>query len=149
MRLALLCATAAVIGCRASVERGQPPQTIVVREAPDGGPVDAGERAPNRIEVVVADPLAAGAQAPVLAQLVGRSVKVQFRRDALGVAAPAPISPTGQGPGGRIVHLTGTVRSAMDGWLVLERDGNTCWVPHSAILLIEVPDPPTTSPARE
>jgi hypothetical protein len=99
----------------------------------------------------VTDPRTGEAAGPSpLAPLVGRNVKVQFRRDALGVAAGAPISPTAQGPGGRAVHLVGTVRSVTGGWLVLERERNTYWIPHSTILVIEQTEsPPATLPAVE
>ena len=150
----LLCG--ALIGCRASVERGAPataPQTIVVREssaAPEQRGYDSGERGPNRIEVVVSDPRDGGGP-PALGQLVGRSVKVQFRRDALGLSATsnAPVPITGQGPGGRAVSINGTVRSATGGWIVLEREKVSYWIPQAAILLIETSDSPTTAPTSD
>ncbi len=150
---ALIAVPAVLLGCRADPHRGEPARMIVVRDAvrpAEQRGDDAGERAPSRIEVVVADPHGgAGAGSSPLSQLVGRSVKVQFRRDALGVAAPAPIPPIGQGPGGRAVHLNGVVRSVTGGWIVLKRDTNTYWIPHAAVLVIEQPDAPTTVPAGE
>ncbi len=149
---------ALLLGCRADVERGEPAETIVIRDAAPSSKqrgYDSGERVPNRIEVVVSDPRGGGdgggggndgGPSP-LASLVGRSVKVQFRRDALGAAAPAPIPPTGQGPGGRLVSINGIVRSASGGWLVLERDKHTYYLPLSSILLIEQSDAPATLPA--
>ena len=153
--VALALLYAALVGCRASYERGEPaPQTIVVREsaasAPHDGEYDSGERAPNRIEVVVSDPRGGGGP-PALAQLVGRSVKVQFRRDALGLAATtnAPVPLTGQGPGGRAVSINGVVRSASGAWIVLEREKISYWIPQAAVLLIETADAPATAPAPD
>ena len=150
----VLCGTLA--GCRASVERGEAPpqQTIVVREsaaAPEQREYDSGERAPNRIEVVVSDPRGGGGGPPALGQLIGRNVKVQLRRDALGLSATsnAPVPITGQGPGGRAVSINGTVRSASGGWIVLEREKVSYWIPQAAILLIETSDAPATAPAGE
>ncbi len=80
--------------------------------------------------------------------MIGRVCKVQFRRAALGQAAPAPVAPTGVGPGGRAVHLSGTVRSISDGWLVLERDSATSyWIAQSSILLIELSNAAATMQA--
>ena len=155
-RLGALLLPTLLLGCRADFERSEPAQTIVIRDAPrsaeDRG-YDSGERAPNRIEVVVSDPRGGGGgndgSPSPLAALVGRNVKVQFRRDALGVAATAPIPPTGQGPGGRLVSINGTVRSTSGGWLVLERDKNIYYVSLASVLLIEQSDAAATSPAVE
>jgi hypothetical protein len=67
----------------------------------------------------------------------------------LGSAAPAPVPPTGQGPGGRAVSVTGVVRSATGGWIVLERDKGSYYVSLASVLMIEQTDSPTTSPAEE
>lgn len=147
---ALLC-PAVLVGCRAQSERGEPDQTIVFHEASrpiEHRAYDTGDRAPDCIEVVVADPRGGGGSSALTA-LVGRSVKVQFRRDVLGLAAPAPVPPTGQGPGGRAVSIVGTVQSVSGGWLVLEREQIAYWVPLASILMIEAPDSPTTAPAVE
>lgn len=158
-RVAALLVPAILLGCQSKNERDEPLQTIVIRD--DTRPVepqeyDFGDRAPNRIEVVVANQHGDGAgggdagQSP-LASLVGRSVKVQLRRDALGLSATsnAPIPLTSPGPGGRAVSLSGIVQSASGGWLVIDREKNTYWVPQAAILLIETFDAATTAPAAE
>lgn len=142
-----------IIGCRSKNEHGEPAQTIVVRDA--AGPMeqrgyDSGNPAPNRIEVVMTDPNGGGgAGLSPLGTLVGRSVKVQFRRDALGLTATpnAPIPLTSPGQGGRAVSISGAVQSASGGWLVLEREASTYWIPQAAVLLIETSDLPTTAPA--
>ena len=152
-RVAVWILPLVLLGCRADTERGEPGQTIVIRDAArpaEQSDYDSGDRAPNRIEVVVSDPRGGGGSGPSpLTSLVGRSVKVQFRRDVLGAAAPAPIPPTGQGPGGRAVSISGAVRSASGGWLVLERETNTYYVPLASILMIEQSDAPATSPAAQ
>lgn len=152
--VAVVLVAAVLLGCRARNEQGDPEQTIVIRDAqrlPELGHGEPVDRLPNRIEIVVTEPRedAHAAGASPLASLVGRSVKVQFRRDALGLSTTAnvPIPLTSAGSGGRAVSLVGTVRSAKGGWLVLERDGNAYWIPQAAILLIESSDAPTTSPS--
>ncbi len=161
-RVAALLLPAILLGCQSKNQRGDPLQTIVVRDATrpvEPREYDLGDRAPNRIEVVVTDPQGGGGggdgdggggagQSP-LASIIGRSVKVQFRRDALGLSATsnAPIPLTSPGPGGRAVSLTGIVRSARGGWLVIDRETDTYWIPQAAILLIETFDAPTTAPA--
>ncbi len=156
-RVAALLLPVILLGCHAKTERGEPHQTIVVRDATrpvEPREYDLGDRELNRIEVVVTNPHGGddvdGAGKSPLALLVGRSVKVQFRRDALGLSATsnAPIPLTSPGPGGRAVSLIGIVRSASGGWLVIEREKYTYWVPQAAILLIEVTDPSTTAPAQ-
>jgi hypothetical protein len=79
------------------------------------------------------------AASSALAPLIGQDVRVHFRRDAQGAATNAPL--------GRAVTATGTVRSVAGGWLVIERDRNTQWIPHSSILVIDVMSAPTTAPA--
>lgn len=151
--LVLVLFSAWLSGCRGESERREPDRTIVVRDATQAAPAerqyDMVGRLPDRIEVVVSDPR--GDTATVgpspLAALTGRRVKVQFRRDLLGQSAAAPIPPTAQGPGGRAVHLAGTVRSAAGGWLVIEDGANTYWVPQAAILVIEAADVPSTVPS--
>jgi hypothetical protein len=146
----LLLPVVLLLGCRADQKRAGPAQTIVVRDAlrsADAREYDSGERAPDRIEVIVAEPRdgAGRSGASPLSALVGRSVRVQFRRDALGLAAPAPVPPTGQGPGGRAVSVSGVVRSATGGWLVLEGDKGRYYVSLTSVLMIEQTDSPTTS----
>jgi len=150
-RIGLLVLPAVLLlGCRADRER-EAPTTIVVRDAAapsaDAREYDSGDRSPHRIEVVVSDPrTSGGATGPSpLSALVGRNVRVQFRRDALGSAAPAPVPPTGQGPGGRSVSVSGFVRSASGGWIVLERDKGSYYVSLASVLMIEQTDEPTTA----
>src|SRR5215218_6051955 len=151
--LGLLFLHAALWGCRAQVEQHEPGPQIILREGKPSsaqGEYDNGERHPERIEVVVSDPRGGAAIGPSpLTALIGKTVKVQFRRDLLGQSAAAPIPPTGQGPGGRAVHVIGTVRSVNGGWLVLDHDKANYWIPVASILLIEQTDGPTTAPSLE
>lgn len=157
LRVAVAMLSAFVLGCRGESGRQEPDRTIVVRNMTQAAPAlterryDTGSRLSDRIEVVLTDPRGgdAGNGLPALAALTGRSVNVQFRRDLLGQSAAAPISPTARGPGGRAVHLAGTVRSAARGWLVIEDDEKTYWIPQAAILVIEVTDAPATAPSGE
>ena len=87
----------------------------------------------------IADPtLFAGSSGHTpLDSLVGRRCRVQFRRDALGMAVTAPLSPTSEGVGGRPAHIDGTVTAVSESWITLNRDGVSYNIPHAAILLIE------------
>ncbi len=146
------------VGCgQHDRERHRSHQTLVVESSTQPSAsvpeYDSGQRT-DRIEVFMREQRgpsveAGGARSSAsLDALVGRVCKVQFRRDALGQAAPAPVGPTAAGPGGRAVHLSGTIRSVGDGWLVLERDSATSyWIAQSSILLIELSDPPATQQA--
>jgi hypothetical protein len=72
-----------------------------------------------------------------LYSLVGRRCRVQFRRDALGMAVSAPLPPTSEGVGGRPAHLDGAITAVSEAWITLSREGVTYNIPHAAILLIE------------
>ena len=72
-----------------------------------------------------------------LNSLIGRRCRVQFRRDALGMAVGAPLSPTSEGVGGRPAHLDGTITAVSESWITLARGDATYNIPHAAILLIE------------
>lgn len=141
------------VGCASKDAHTDDKRTIVVHDASREGErptYDTGEPHPDRIEVVVSDPRSGAAIGPSpLVQLVGRTVKVQFRRDLLGQSAAAPIPPTGQGPGGRAVSVTGTLRTVSGGWITLERDKTTYWIPQGSILLIEQTEVATTAPSVE
>jgi len=143
----------ALVGCVAKSQHADDKRTIVVHDATREGErpaYDTGDRHPDRIEVVVSDPRTGAAIGPSpLARLVGQLVKVQFRRDLLGQSAAAPIPPTGQGPGGRAVSVTGTLRTVSGGWITVERDKTTYWIPQASILLIEQAEGATTAPSLE
>ena len=141
------------VGCVSKNSHTDDKRTIVVRDAPRDGETpayDSGERHADRIEVVVTDPRSGAAVGPSpLARMVGQTVKVQFRRDLLGQSAAAPIPPTGQGPGGRAVSVMGTLRTVAGGWITVDRDKTTYWIPQASILLIEQAEGATTAPSVE
>jgi hypothetical protein len=143
----------AFTGCVSKDAHTDDKRTIVVHDATREGDrpaYDTGERHPDRIEVVVSDPRSGAAIGPSpLVRLVGQTVKVQFRRDLLGQSAAAPIPPTGQGPGGRAVSVMGTLRTVSGGWITVERDRTTYWIPQASILLIEQAEGATTAPSVE
>lgn len=70
----------------------------------------------------------------------GRTVQVQFRRDALGTASTSPVPPTTGNFNGGDTSVSGTLRSADGGWVVVDNPANhqTYWIPRGAVLLIQV-----------
>src|SRR6187551_2590559 len=83
-----------LIGCSASNHRTEPTQVTVHSVAatqPAGGNASASrEHAGRHVELTVRDPSAAGFSASI----VGHECRVQFRRDALGLASNSAVSPT-------------------------------------------------------
>lgn len=75
-------------------------------------------------------------------ELIGRMCRVQFRRDALGLAGAAPLSPEADSSGGRPVFLSGRVHGLDDRWLVLRTARGTVHIPVGMILLIELEESP-------
>ena len=74
-----------------------------------------------------------------LAQMHSRTVTVQFRREALGMANTVPASPTTSGINGAQVAVVGKLRSFDDAWLALEteKDG-VLFIPKEVVLLVQV-----------
>jgi hypothetical protein len=68
---------------------------------------------------------------------VGKTCKIQFRRDALGTAATLPVSPLTDSLNGGETSISGTLKSTSEDWLVLDRGGKETWIPKSVVLLIE------------
>ncbi len=70
---------------------------------------------------------------------VGEQCTVQFRRDALGAATELPISPLTNSTNGAETSVSGTLVSADDRWVVLDRgDGDELWIPTSNVLLLRL-----------
>ncbi len=69
--------------------------------------------------------------------MVGDTVRVQFRRDALGAAAPLPISPKTGEINGASTTLVGTLIKAEFNAIVVEADGRLNWIPREVILLVQ------------
>jgi hypothetical protein len=86
-----------------------------------------------------AGPALVGGAAP--SQIVGRACRVNFRRDALGMAGQGPIEPGATSFARKPMYLEGTVEQASDTWLVLRQAGSTLWIPTSAILSIDLVEP--------
>ena len=72
--------------------------------------------------------------------LVGCDCRVQFRRDALGMAGAAPIGATQEWSGR--VAVSGRVLELTDQWLVIQppETGRRFYIPVGSILLIDVKD---------
>lgn len=68
----------------------------------------------------------------------GKSVTVQFRRDALGSAHTLPISPTTDSINGAMVSLRGKLLKVNEEWVVLEYQKQKHWISRDAVLLIRV-----------
>jgi hypothetical protein len=97
--------------------------------------VAKGGPAGQRVEIAVRDTNAAG----FASSLFGHTCRVQFRRDALGIAGNAAIPPT-QDWGGRM-SVEGKVVDVTDQWIVLAAEkGKRVCVPLIAVLVVEVQD---------
>ena len=72
-----------------------------------------------------------------LSQMVGEIVRVQFRRDALGAAAPLPVSPTTGEINGASTTLVGKLTKVEPSAIVVEADGRLHWIPREVILLVQ------------
>jgi hypothetical protein len=66
---------------------------------------------------------------------IGTNCTVEFRRgDALGSAAPLPVSPQTRSINGADVAISGKLTAVDSNWIVLDEK---TWVPRSSILLIQ------------
>ncbi|MDF1862761.1 MAG: hypothetical protein P1U87_21265 [Verrucomicrobiales bacterium] len=72
-----------------------------------------------------------------LSQWVGDTVRVQFRRDALGAAAPLPIPPMTGEINGAQTTVIGTLRQVESSAIVVEAEGRLHWIPREVILLVQ------------
>jgi hypothetical protein len=72
-----------------------------------------------------------------LKSLIGESVKVQFRRDALGAAAALPVPPTTDSMNGAATSISGTLVAVEIDSVVVEVDKKSNWIPRDVILSIE------------
>lgn len=133
--MALALASGA-LGCGG---KGAAPPPAQSRTTGAGGPVRAGSAGVPRTAMtgvmMPGLPGGSGAGAPI--ELLGKPVRIQFRRDALGMAAPATLGPDAPSAGGRTIALDGTLIDLTDQWLVLRGQGRTYWIPHHVVLLIE------------
>ena len=72
-----------------------------------------------------------------LSQWVGESVRIQFRRDALGAAAALPVSPTTGSINGASTSMVGTLELVDSDAIVVKADNRPRWVPREVILFVE------------
>ncbi|HEY8666231.1 MAG TPA: hypothetical protein VIL86_06185 [Tepidisphaeraceae bacterium] len=116
----LICAAlaASVVGCKAKDEG---------LRTDSSGRIDSSQTYQRKHEQVAIPP-----------ELhTGQIVRVHFRRDALGLAAPAPLAPTSDGVGGKPIYLNGEIREITGDWLVIADAGRQYWIPREMILLVE------------
>jgi hypothetical protein len=71
-----------------------------------------------------------------LARQIGHRCRIQFRRDALGIAGSHAVAPDSDEKQGASVEIRGTL-TALDGeYLIVRQDQAVTWVPQSVILLV-------------
>ena len=75
---------------------------------------------------------------PQLQVKIGQPCVVQFRRDALGAAAPNPIPPTTGNFNGAQTSMLGSLVAANDLWVAIEVEEYEYWIPREAILSLRV-----------
>jgi hypothetical protein len=141
-----LVAVAGLVGCRSEQKgptAGEPaqPQVIVVQAAPATQPVVVPRYVPATGPAEQGgDREAAGHRS--IEELnqppVGATVRVQFRRDAMGLAGTSAIGPDMQGLVARTVQVVGKVERITPEWVVVRVEGKAYWISRSVILFIEV-----------
>lgn len=72
-----------------------------------------------------------------LAQWVGKNIRVQFRRDALGAGAPLPISPTTGEINGASTTVVGRLIKVESSEIVIGPEERPKWIPREVILFVE------------
>ena len=72
-----------------------------------------------------------------LSQWIGKTVQVQFRRDALGAGADLPVSPTTDSINGAETSIGGTLTAVEPHAIVLNANDGPKWIPREVILLVE------------
>ena len=85
-----------------------------------------------------AEPHAEGIEDTQVSEWIGKTVRVQFRRDALGAAAPLPVSPKTGEINGASTTLVGTLLEVNKASVVIEEGERPKWIPREVILFIEV-----------
>ena len=68
---------------------------------------------------------------------VDKNVRVQFRRDALGAAAPLPVSPTTNEINGASTTVVGQLMKVDGTGIVIGPDDRPKWIPRAVILFVE------------
>lgn|GEM_PF-4016547 len=67
---------------------------------------------------------------------VGKTCKVQFKRNALGGGATLPIPPITDSINGADVSLSGTLKSVEGRAIIVVSGKRTYWIPKDSILLV-------------
>ena len=136
----LIAAVVLGTGCGSSNRNTSPSHVAVARTdttrpAGSGGGGGSAGSSNQRVEIAVRDTNAAG----FASSIFGRTCRVQFRRDALGIAGNAAIGPT-QDWGGRM-SVDGKIVDVTDQWIVLSAEkGKRLCVPLMSVLVVEVQD---------
>ena len=76
-----------------------------------------------------------------LTKWMGKNVRIQFRRDALGAAASLPISPNTGEINGASTTLVGTLQKVDAAGIAIgnhQRKTSPRWIPREAILFVEL-----------
>ena len=73
-----------------------------------------------------------------ISKWIGKTVRVQFRRDALGAATTLPISPTTVVEAPLIDPVVGTLTIVESDAIVVDVDNRPKWVPREVILFVEL-----------
>lgn len=67
---------------------------------------------------------------------IGKTCKVQFKRNALGGGATLPVSPTTDSINGAVVSVSGTLKAVEHQAIVLASGNQVYWIPEDAILMV-------------
>jgi hypothetical protein len=67
---------------------------------------------------------------------IGQNCEVQFRRDALGAAAPNGIPPNTSSMNGAIMNIVGTLSKADANWVVVTNNSKEYMIPTHAVLYL-------------
>jgi hypothetical protein len=73
---------------------------------------------------------------PPITAKIGQRCIVQFRRDALGTAAPTPVPPTTGSLNGAEVTIAGELKKVNPGWIVVAAERVEYVIPTDAILMV-------------
>ncbi len=99
------------------------------------------------VRVRQAVPDRAGGPGALPLGLVGKEVRIQLRRDALGMSGTGVVGVNLDGPVRDDVSVTGVYRGREGDWLRLERDGGRMmYIPTAHVLAVETLESPVTRP---
>ncbi|MEO6434746.1 MAG: hypothetical protein ABIP55_03155 [Tepidisphaeraceae bacterium] len=128
LRLLLSLTIGIVAGCHAQ------PRNSSVTMHTTTQPADRDAPRARHVELRVRDTTTSG----LAGSIIGKGCRVQFRRDALGMAGASGVAPTQDYRG--ITSVAGRIEDMNDQWIVITANGKRYVIPHGAILLIDVQD---------